>query len=203
MLSRRLLLSGFAACSLILAAGTADAAGLGDDGAVFVQKLGDEAMAGLTDKSIDAGERQARFRTLFIRHFDVAAIGRFTMGRYWRTASEGQRKEFLTLFEDAMVRTYATRFADYAGQQFKVVSGRAEADNLALVVSQLLPAPGTSGQPIKIEWRVLKPAGEMKVVDLIIEGVSMAVNQQQEYAAVIQRGGGEVDALLTALRDKR
>jgi len=165
----------------------------------FVQSLGDQAIAIITDKSLDAGHREQRFHEMFVTSFDVPAIGRFVLGRYWRTATDPQRAEFLKLFEDMIVKTYNNRFTEYKGEQFAVTGARADGDS-ALVTTDVAQPGGRP--PVKVEWRVLDEQGKPRIVDVVIEGVSMSVTQQQEFGSVIQRNGGQVDGLLATMRER-
>ena len=167
----------------------------------FIQSLGERAIALLADKNVAVERRNVEFRKLFDESFDISAIGRFTLGRYWRGLDENKRKEFLTLFSDSIVATYSARFSDYTGETFKVSNTRHEGDNHALV-GVLIDRPNAS--PVRVDWRVLKSEqdGKLRIVDLIVEGISLSVTQQQEFTSVIQRGGGEIDPLLTVLRGR-
>lgn len=170
------------------------------DAAGLVTNLGDQAIATITDKELTPAARERRFHDMFVNSFDVPAIGRFVLGRYWRTASEAQRAEFLKLFEDMIVKTYTGRFSEYKGESFVVVGSRADGDNNAIVTTNITRPNGSP--PVKVDWRVLKPQGKLKIVDVVIEGVSMSVTQQQEFGSVIQRNGGQIDALLTSMRER-
>lgn len=169
------------------------------DAGAFVQSLGDQAIQIITDKSLDAGAREQRFHQMFVDSFDVPGIGRFVLGRYWRTATDAQKAEFLKLFEDMIVKTYTSRFGEYKGEQFTVTSARAEGDG-ALVQTTVGQPNGRP--PVKVEWRVLHPDGKFRIVDVVIEGVSMSVTQQQEFGSVIQRNGGQIDGLLATMRER-
>ena len=167
------------------------------EAAAFVQSVGDQAMAVLGDRTLTPSDRGVRFRDLFVNHFDVAAIGQFVLGRYWRSASDRQRTEFLQLFEVMLVKAYNTRFVDYTGEQFSVDATRHEGANHALVTSSVARP---NSPPVKVDWRVLRRGGRLKIVDILVEGVSMSLAQQQEFGAVIQRNGGRIEALLEAMR---
>jgi phospholipid transport system substrate-binding protein len=169
------------------------------DASAFVQSLGDQAIEIITDKSLDPVGREQRFHAMFVTSFDVPAIGRFVLGRYWRTATDAQKAEFLKLFEDMIVKTYNSRFTEYKGEQFQVTSARADGENA--LVTTAIAQPG--GRPaIKVEWRVLQLQGKPKIVDVVIEGVSMSITQQQEFGSVIQRNGGQIDGLIATMRDR-
>ena len=177
----------------------ASAQDLAKDAGTFVQSLGDQAIQVITDKGLSPADREKKFHQIFVDHFDVPAIGRFVLGRYWRTASDAQKTEFLKLFEDMIVKTYNNRFTEYKGEQFVVTGSRADGDSA--MVTTNVTRPGNN-QPVKVDWRVLKPQGQLKIVDVVIEGVSMSVTQQQEFGSVIQRNGGQIDGLLATMRER-
>src|SRR3546814_9724305 len=92
------------------------------------EKLGAQAIEALTGPNLSRGERERRFRVMLNRYFDLPGIGKFVLGRYWRSASEAQRQDFLRLFETFVVKSYAARFAEYSGEQFRVLGVRNEGD---------------------------------------------------------------------------
>jgi phospholipid transport system substrate-binding protein len=177
----------------------APAQDLAKEASVFVQSLGDQAIKVITDKGLNPVDREKKFHQIFVDSFDVPAIGRFVLGRYWRTANDAQKTEFLKLFEDMIVKTYNNRFTEYKGEQFVVTGSRADGDSA--MVTTNVTRPG-SNQPVKVDWRVLRPQGQLKIVDVVIEGVSMSVTQQQEFGSVIQRNGGQIDSLLASMRER-
>ena len=167
----------------------------------FVQDLGDKAIAQLGGKDTPAAEEQARFRNLLNQYFDVTAIGRFTAGRgAWGTATPEQQKEFLTLYETQVSNAYAKRFQDYSGQTFKVTKQQKDSDSDTVVSSEINSPNGAP--PVPVQWRVRSENGGLKIADVVIAGISMAVTDQQQFQAVIQRGGGSLQALIDALKSQ-
>ncbi|MBL8833098.1 MAG: ABC transporter substrate-binding protein [Rhodospirillales bacterium] len=165
----------------------------------FIDTLAKRAIEGLTSKDIDNADRAARFRTLFTETFDVPTIGRFALGTPWRTASEADRAEYLKAFEDFIVATYATRFADYGGEAIRTTGSRRGDDSEVFVTSEFVRAQGA---PVRVAWR-LRPTGDSwRIIDVIIEDVSMAITQRDDFSATIQRNGGRLSALIEALRSK-
>jgi phospholipid transport system substrate-binding protein len=164
----------------------------------FMQSLGSKAIGELTDPAVPQAERQARFRTLLDQHFDVPTIAKFTLGRYWRTATDEQRAEFSKLFEDFIVQSYSTRFAEYHGESFQV-AGSSTDESGAIVVHSKIDMP--SSEDVRVDWHLRAAGGSFAIVDIVVEGVSMAVTQRSEFASVIQSRGG-VAGLLEALRAK-
>lgn len=170
-----------------------------DAASTFVESLSKQAIDTLTAKSMNREDRDHQFRALLNKNFDVPTIGRFALGRYWRTATTAQQQEYLALFEKQIVRTYSDRFAKYSGQTLEAINSSKDGD-VVLVKSRLNQPDGS--EPVLIDWR-LKPAGkEFRITDVIVEGVSMSTNQRSEYAAIIERNGGDIEALLKLLRQK-
>ena len=165
----------------------------------FVQKLGDTALTSLTDKNMPRAEREQRVRAILENNFDILAIGKFAMGAYWRDASEAQRNEYLGLFENSLVNTYTTRFEDYSGQTLRVKGFNASGDTDSIVLSEIVQKDGPS---VNVEWRVRKEGNNFKIVDVIVEGISMSITQRSDFASVIQHGGGSIDTLLASLREQ-
>ena len=162
-----------------------------------VEKLGSEAISFLEDSSLNDAQKAAKFRTLLQRTFDMQTIGRFALGRYWRTATPAQQKEYLKLFEDMIVRVYSSRFDEYDGQDFIVKSVTDTGKGDALVTSMITPPRGAD---VQVDWRMREKNGRPHVIDVIIEGVSMGLTQRSDFSSVIQRGGGNIDVLLDHLR---
>jgi phospholipid transport system substrate-binding protein len=168
------------------------------DPAAMISSLGSRALEVL-GKDATQSQRVARFRELLREDFDVPGIGRFVLGRYWNTATEEQRAEFVKLFEDYIAMAYATRLAEYTGETFKVTGSRPDADG-AIVSSQIVRPAGAA--PVKVDWRLTGRSGAYKISDVTVDGISMAVTQRSEFASVIQHNGGQVQGLITMLREK-
>lgn len=199
MIARRFVLGALSLLTLAAMAGGAPQPARAAEPTAFVTDLADKAITRLTAKELNQGARNAEFRKLLVGNFDVPAIGRFVLGRYWREANDAQRAEYMKLFEDLLVITYGSRFAEYGGEKLKVQQARNVGSDDVLVGSEV---QRPTGPPVKVDWRVRKSGDTLKIIDVIIEGVSMAVTQRDDYAAVIQRNGGKIDGLLSSLRDK-
>lgn len=172
-----------------------------DAAAAFVDGLGKKALSSLTAPELDAAEREKRVRSLLRSYFDINTIAKFSLGTNWRNATEAQRSEYLKLFEGMIVKTYAQRFSEYSGQDLKI--GKAtkvsETSSDIVVASQIIQP---DGPPVSVEWRVRNKDGSMKIIDVIVERISMSVTQRSDFASVIQSGGGNIDALLESLRER-
>jgi phospholipid transport system substrate-binding protein len=167
----------------------------------FIASLGDRALHVLVVGSQGPAERDTAFRGILDEGFDLPLIGRYALGRYWRRATPEQRSEYVKLFEDFIVVTYVARLGEYSGESLRVVSSRPD-DQDTIVTSEIV----LEGRPsVRVDWRVRNgdPNGsESKIIDVIVEGISMLLTQRDEFASVIQRSGGNVEGLLARLREK-
>ena len=157
---------------------------------VFTSYAGD-----ITDE-----RRKKVFREALTGSFGLKTIARFTLGRYWRVASSNQRKEYRRLFEDFLVLAYANRFRDLGGVKLRVTSVRMINKRDQLVLSEV--DSGGGRPPIRIGWRVRETRHGLRIVDVIVDGISMSVTQRDQFAAVIRSSRGKVDGLLEMLREK-
>ena len=169
-----------------------------DSPTAFIQGLGDQAIQILRTQQSQP-ERKAAFSTLFTKGFDVPAIGKFVLGHYWREATPEQQQEYLRLFGLYVVAIYADRFSNYQGEEFKVIGSKPEDGGSATVTSQIV-RPG--GQPVHIDWRVAKEDAGYKIIDVKAENLSMSVTQREEFASIISQNGGQIQGLITMLKQK-
>ena len=169
------------------------------DASRFLADLTDRAVDRLTEPGLSDDEQERRFRSLIGEGFDIPAIGRFVLGRYWRRASEADRASFLATFEDLIVQRFLPLFAEYSGGKISIGVARpfTSNPNFISVSSTLLR---DEGEPIQIDWRVRRRDGGYRIVDVVAEGISIAVTLRSEYTAVLKQNGGNIDALVRKLR---
>ncbi len=166
------------------------------DARTFVGTLGQQAIEVL-GPGVPELQRQARFRELFRDDFDLPGIGQFVLGRYWRIATPQEQQDFLGLFQEYLVRAYSARLGAYGGEPFRVTGVRSNGDE-TVVTSEIIRQ---SGGRIAVDWYLIG-RGPYKITDVYVGGVSMKVTQRDEFASVIQRNGGRVEALIAQLRQK-
>jgi phospholipid transport system substrate-binding protein len=194
-MTRRLVAIGLLLLAVLSVAPPHQAAA--QDARSFVATLGQQAIQVL-GPHVHEATRQARFRELFRDNFDLAGIGQFVLGRYWRVATPQEQQEFLGLFHEYLVRAYSARLGQYTGEQFHVLNARPNGAE-AIVTSQILR---TGGAPVQVDWYLVDGGGRFLITDVYVGGISMKVTQRDEFAAVIQRSGGRVAGLLAEMRQK-
>lgn len=165
----------------------------------FIANLGENAIEVLADQGISNDTRVERFYSLLEEGFDFPLIGRFVLGIHWRRATNQQRAEYAVLFEQYLVNTYASRLGSYGGETLRVKGERSDADRDTIVSSEIIQKRGPR---VKVDWRVRGSSGAYKVVDVIVQGISLVITQRDEFSSVIRREGSGVEGLLAQLRDR-
>lgn len=170
-----------------------------DDAASFISATAGSVLSLARDKSISQDAFAQRLRVIAEHDFDTPRIAQFVLGRYWRSANDDERQQFVQAFANYMVQVYATRFRAYSGAQFKVTGHRREGDT-TMVTTEIDTSSG--GQPAKVVWQVAKVGDGFKITDVSIEGISQAVTYREEFGTVIEQNGGRISALTEQLRQK-
>ena len=166
----------------------------------FVSSIVDKGVGFLGNEALDSAKKKAAFQNLLKSDFDLKTIGRFALGKYWKEATPAQRDQYQSLFEKMVVDVYAQRFGEYNGQKIEVRESRELNEKDVSVTSYIVQG---SGKPdVKLDWRIRHKNGKYQVVDVLVEGVSMALTQRSEFASVIQRGGGDIGVLIDHLKSE-
>ncbi len=165
----------------------------------FIEELAGQAVDALTEPGISREERKTRFRKLLSEHFAVKTIGQWVLGRYWKKATLEERKEYLDLFRDLLVTTYINRFKRYSGEHLSVEKTLVDEKSGDVMVFSQVTSPN-DGAVVSVGWRVRSKGDTFKIVDVVVEGISMGQTQRGEVGSVIRRNGGKVEALLIELR---
>ena len=170
-----------------------------DPSVAFVNNLTDDIITNVLTSSDSRDEKFIRFKTAFENALDLKSIGQFVLGVYWRSASPEERQAFLNAFIDFTTKTWADRFDLYTGQKI-IFSGtrNAEGKNQLYVNSVIENNP-----PVNVVWRLKRTkSGDFKIIDIIVEGVSMAMSYRNEYSAFLQKNGGKLSVLTKELEQK-
>jgi phospholipid transport system substrate-binding protein len=179
-------------------AALSDRAGATPDAARgFITELGKETVEILQAQE-SAPAKASKLEAVFRKGFDFATIGRFVLGRHWNTISPQQREDFLKAFTDFVTKSYSRRLAEEATiSGFDITNLRDLGENDYLVQT-VIKRPGAPS--LNYEWRVRQGQAGVKIVDIVVEGVSLLVTQRSDYTSAIQHGG--IEALTRNLREK-
>lgn len=162
--------------------------------AAFVGGLAQNALAVLRDETVDLNAREEKLRRLLHDGFAMEKIGRFVVGRHWRAMTPDQQQEYQRLFAEWVLRSYASRLGGYSGQTFKIDKVQHTDQNDTFVRTRIVQA---SADDIRCDWRVRKIDGGFRVIDIVVEGISMLSTQRAEFTAVLRAHGptGLIEAL--------
>ncbi len=166
----------------------------------FLASLGERANEVARDNASPKSDRETRIRDLLREGFDLKVLARLALGKHWRKLDKDQRVEFVEVFEDAMVQQILTIFARYSGETFDITAVGTDRTNDKLIAITVNVMRSNGTLLAKVYWRVRKDGDDFKVVDIVAEGVSLALTLRHEYAAVIERSDGKVDGLIEELR---
>ena len=166
----------------------------------FVEDVTNDGIENIINANVSQQEKDKRFATLFNNALDMKFIGQFVLGRYWRTATPEQRDAFIKAYREMNIKTWSKRFDEFKGRNFKFIGTTTSNSANQIFVNSEVPMP--EGQPAKVVWRVKQTGDTFKIVDIIIENVSLAITARNEYSAYIKKSPNGVDDLIKDLQQK-
>ncbi len=166
---------------------------------VFIQSTVNRAAKTLGG-NLSKEERVEKLKEIARETVDITGIGFYSLGAYRKNLSDEQLKNYNELFKEYFLKSFSSRLAEYSNPEIEVDSKKKINDNYTIVSSTLV---STDSRPeVKIEWRVYtKNPDNLLIRDLIIEGLSLARTQKEEFSSIIDSNNGNIDALLKNLSD--
>ena len=162
-----------------------------------LKQMGSDVVGILNDGLLDEARRIAKFHDLMLRDFNIPLMARFALGRHWKRANAEQRAAYLEAFSQFLLKQYATKIAGAQVSSFDVLSAQRAGRRDVMVQSRVTR---NNGQIIKLVWRMRQSQGQFRVIDVVAEGISLALTKRQEFAAIIKSNGGDVAQLIERLR---
>ena len=165
----------------------------------FIQEIVDEAKKILI-KTNTAEYKAKKLTEIALATVDIKGVGLYTLGSYRKDLTEEQKKEYSNLFKEYFLKTFVSRLTDYSEPKINVISAEKKNEKYTIVSSILL---ATEKKPeVKIDWRVYtKNPNKPLIRDLIIEGLSLARTQREEFSSIIESNDGDINALFNKLRE--
>ena len=166
---------------------------------VFVQSTVNRAAKTLSG-NFNKDERIEKLKEIARDTVDIKGIGFYTLGAYRKKISDSQMKQYKILFEQYFLKSFSSRLAEYSNPEIEVISKKKLNKNYTMVSSILV---STEQRPeVKIDWRVYtKNVNNPLVRDLIIEGLSLARTQKEEFSSIIESNDGDINALFATLKE--
>ena len=165
----------------------------------FIQSVVDEASQILVT-NITKEEKMDKLKSIAVKSVDIKGIGLYSLGSYRKNLSDGQKEEYNDLFRKYFLKSFASRLSDYTDPKINVLSQK-KLNEKYTMVSSLLVATGKTPE-VKIDWRVYTKNPDQPLIrDLIIEGLSLAKTQKEEFNSVIQSNDDDINALFLNLKN--
>ena len=165
----------------------------------FVQQTVNSA-AKVLNQNLSKESKVAKLKTIAKKTVDIEGIGFYSLGKHRKNISDQQRKEYLDIFTQYFLKSFSSRLAQYSDPKIKVESQKKLNEKYTMVSSVLI---ATEDKPeVKIDWRVVtKNINQPLIIDVIIEGVSLAKVQKEEFNSIIQSNDGDINALFINLKN--
>ena len=165
----------------------------------FVQSVANEASLILTKNSTKE-QKIEELKSIAKKSVDFRGIGYYSLGAHRKNLSDDKKKEYLNIFEKYFLKSFSSRLAEYTDPKIRVDSQKKLNEKYTIVSSVLL---ATEEKPeVNIDWRIVtKNPDKPLIIDVVIEGVSLAKVQKEEFNSIIQSNNGDINALLTSLKE--
>lgn len=197
---KKSIFSAIAAAVFIFSASTAKADIDSAKADAFVRSVTSDGIEEIINANVSQQVKDERFEKLFNEALDLDFIGQFVLGRYWKTATPAQRDAFIKVYRELNIKTWSARFDEFKGKSFVFTGSTPSNSKNQIFINSAVPM--NQGEPAKVIWRVKQNGDKFKIVDIIIENVSLAITARNEYTAFIKNNNGNIDALITDLQKK-
>ena len=164
----------------------------------FVDELVNEAINVLSDKNLNKEQKEAFVEKIALENVDIKALGLYTLGVLRKSSSDEDIKNYQNSFEKYFLKSLTSRLTDYSSSKFEILGDDKKSANTTIVNSKVTPNDG--GPEIKIDWRIYTKNPEKPLIrDLIVEGLSMARVQKEEFASILSSNNNDIKKLIDKL----
>jgi phospholipid transport system substrate-binding protein len=160
----------------------------------FVSTFTEEAISILSNDTINDSEKTKAFTSLVMSSIDLPLISKFVLARSWKESSDDQKQRYLIAFKDYFVNSYANKLGQYSGEKIAIIDSE-EAGKYVIVNSNIV-REGTDTLKINLKWRLLNRDGQIKIIDLNIEGISLIIAQREEFQSFLANNNYDLDKLI-------
>ena len=170
------------------------------DPQMFVQELVNDAINKLSDKNLTEEEKANFIESVAIENVDIDALGLYTLGELRKSADKSDIAKYQGTFKKYFLKSLTSRLKDYSSNKFEIIDAEKKSSNYTIVKSKI--AKSDNQPEIKIDWRIYTKNQEKPLIrDLIVEGLSLARTQKEEFNSVIQNNDGDLNALFKTLEE--
>ena len=166
----------------------------------FVSELINEAISKLADKNLSKDEKSNFIEEIALKNVDINALGLYTLGELRKSSGKQDLEKYQRSFEKYFLKSLTSRLTDYSSSKFEILGADQKNSNYTIVNSKIIPSEG--GQEIKIDWRVYTKNPDRPLIrDLIVEGLSLARTQKEEFASILNSNDNDINALIGKLEE--
>ena len=166
----------------------------------FVNELVIEAITKLSDKNLNNLQKEAFVEEVALENVDINALGLYTLGELRKSASESDISDYQKSFEKYFLKSLTSRLADYSESEFEILGEDKKSSKYTIVKSKVSPTDG--GPEIKIDWRIYTKNPDKPLIrDLIVEGLSLARTQKEEFASILSSNNNDIKILISKLQE--
>ena len=170
------------------------------DPKIFINELVNDAIATLSNKNISILEKNKKIATIASQNVDVKALSMYTLGPIRKNLDQITLKKYQNLFEKYFLKSLTSRLTDYSSQKFEILGAEQKSEAYTIVASKI--AESSSQPEIKINWRVYtKDPAKPLIRDLIVEGLSLAKTQKEEFASILNSNNNDINILFKKLEE--
>ena len=164
----------------------------------FISELVNEAILKLSDKNLNLDEKAEFIKIIAVENIDIDALGLYTLGELRKSSSQDDISKYQESFEKYFLKSLTSRLTDYSSSEFKIIGKDKKSANYTIINSKISPSDG--GPEIKIDWRVYTKNPDKPLIrDLIVEGLSLARTQKEEFASILSSNNNEIQKLINKL----
>jgi phospholipid transport system substrate-binding protein len=166
----------------------------------FVTEIVNDAISKLSDKNINKDEKIKFIEKIASENVDINALGLYTLGELRKSSNKKDIIKYQQSFEKYFLKSLTSRLTDYSSSKFIVLGVDKKSSNYTIVSSKV--APNDGGPEIKIDWRVYTKNPEKPLIrDLIVEGLSLARTQKEEFASILNSNNNDINILISKLEE--
>ena len=170
------------------------------DPKIFIEELVGDAIKTLSDKSLSNEEKNKFIAKIATENIDIKALGLYTLGKIRKDLDENKLNEYQGLFKKYFLKSLTSRLTDYSSQKFEVIDSEQKSSNYTIVNSKIVPIDNSP--EIKIDWRIYTKNPEKPLIrDLIVEGLSLARTQKEEFASILSSNNNDINILVAKLEE--
>tara|TARA_X000000950_G_scaffold277072_1_gene365922 strand:- start:67 stop:663 length:597 start_codon:yes stop_codon:yes gene_type:complete len=164
----------------------------------FVNELVSDAISKLSDKNLNIEQKALFIKNVALENVDINALGLYTLGELRKSAKEQDVSDFQISFEKYFLKSLTSRLTDYSSSKFEILGEDKKSAKYTIVNSKIIPDNG--GPEIKIDWRIYTKNPEKPLIrDLIVEGLSLARTQKEEFSSILNSNNNDIKILINKL----